>query len=262
MALHVRYREEARKTGTGQNKRCPYCEERERTLVPSNLYQITHQPSRCPAIALTSSNEAVILETLRERCRAVNDSTGVPRKVVNKLVNHCFLVGGEGKKGGGGQFRFDGRSLLRHATQEELSLGQHINGLRLNRARFLEMRRKVYETMTMQLGGPLFDTIDTDAASFVLSLGDMCSAITSQTTVRSLLYDECGQKFLASKFDPTTRRPLVGLDAEERLFFQLESAKDLPPNVLQYMDYSTSLLSQQREFLAGPFDPSMWPQFT
>jgi hypothetical protein len=124
------------------------------------------------------------------------------------------------------------------------------------------MRRKVYETMTMQLGGPLFDTIDTDAASFVLSLGDMCSAITSQTTVRSLLYDECGQKFLASKFDPTTRRPLVGLDAEERLFFQLESAKDLPPNVLQYMDYSTSLLSQQREFLAGPFDPSMWPQFT
>jgi hypothetical protein len=244
--------------GTGHGKKCPYCTKWTRTLVQGSNYQLSHHPTHCPAIALLSANEAVVLETLRQRCQpstTTNSAGGLPRKKENKFVSHSFVMGGESKarKGAGAahEFSFDSKSLLRHATPEELDAGEHINGLRVNRRRMRELRRTVQETLRTQLDGPIFDAVDTATESFVGCLYDMEVLPTTHKlpAVRSLLYDEFGQKFLESRFEKTTKKALHGFDAEEALFFSLDTSKNPSPRLLRYMDYYGSQLTAQQFFL-------------
>jgi len=253
--------------GTGHNKKCPYCGERTRTLVQSKSYQISHHTTNCPAIALISSNEAVILETIRQRCLPLSAGTtstnSMPRKKENKFVTHSFVLGGEGKSRKGGdnyEFRFGSKSLLRHATQEELIRGEHINGLRLNRTRFADLSHNVQETMVKQLDGPLFGTIDADAEAFTRCLYDM-EPCNQGTNVRSLLYDECGRKFLESKFDRTTKKPLHNFGREEELIFELDTSKTFSPKMQHYMGYSSCLFAAQQEFIAVSTNMMSMPPF-
>ncbi len=242
--------------GTGHNKNCPYCGQISHTLIQGSNYQRSHQLINCPAITLLSRNEAFILETLRRRAQYDAAQRGGGKKT-NKFAEHDYLVGKLAKKNplnGQLEFRFDADSLLRFATDDELLSGAHVNGLRLNRRHFVTvMCKDVNETLHTQLMGPLFGDIDAQVAQLVGTLYDMEEGL----PLRSLLYDEFDRKFLPSRFDPLTKRPLQRQfdDAspeycEDGLYFSLDSSTQPASFVLEmYASQYHHEVVQQQLFL-------------
>jgi hypothetical protein len=247
--------------GTGHGKSCPYCGQLSRTLIQGANYQKSHQPINCPYIALLSQNEAVLLETLRQRCRA--DQARGQGKKCNKLAEHAFLVGSNAKKcaiGGAGDLEFDldSQTLWRHASAEELLTGEHLGGLRINRKRYVRvMRKDVQETLGVQLYGPLFGQVDQQAQYLLRALVDMeeTDALShALPPLRQLLYDEFDQKFLATRYDAQSKKALRNFDdaSDDGLFFALDSTAVRSLATEHFVQMYHYECQQQQLFLTGP----------
>lgn len=242
--------------GTGQGKLCPFCSRLSRMLIQGNNYKKAHQLINCPFIALHSQNEAAILETLRLRC--IIDAAPGQGKKCNRLAEHAFLVGQEAKRlpGGDLEFVFDSQSLWRQATPEEMQAGEHDNGLRLNRRRYMKMRRDVHESLGTQIFGPLFDQVDTHAQHLLRALYDM-EAVDERSgalpPLRDLLYDETDRKFLDGRYDKLTKRALRNFEdsTEDGLYFTLDSGKVRSLATEHFMQLYQHECLQQQIFLGG-----------
>lgn len=213
--------------GTGHGKCCPYCCFPARTLSQGDVYKESHQPINCPFITLCSRNEAEILEHIRLRCSA---SLGTKNSKKNKIATHKYIVGKEAKKLARTDvvFAFDRTTVMRHATPEELDAGAHDNGLRLNRQRFVESCRDVYDTLKTQIDGPLFGELNVSVARSMSLFRDM----EQDTPLRSLLYDEFGEKFVKTRFHPETKKPLRTFDNDDGLYFSLDSTQPYPQTMV------------------------------
>lgn len=245
--------------GTGHGKRCPYCGQAAHTLIQGTNYCISHHPTRCPAIALLSQNEATLLATLRQRCQVGGGADG---RAPGKLARHDFLVGKRSKKlsGGGGAgdrvFAFDSETLLRAASGEELERGEHDNGVRYNRQRLGEMRQRVMDTLQTQLDGPLFGPVDPQVAHLTRELAD---AADERVALRDQLYDEHDRLYRQAHTNPETRKPEHTFD-DAGLFFALDPA--MVPRSAALDFYGAFYIEEcyrQQLFLAPPpsfgFDP-------
>jgi hypothetical protein len=215
---------------TGKNKKCPFCRSCDPTLLPAKTMRISHNVKNCSALAMLSDNEAEILVTLREAC--IQDSK--LRSNEKRLTQQLFIFGEPKKKSVPRKVLFDGHQLLRHATPEELALGEHIHGLRLNREIYAEMRKNVYASLRFQFEGRLFDTLNEHAADLARLLHDLPSEV---KTVASLIRGADGEHFLDSHFETRESRTPLREFGVDRLFFSLDSRTRYLPRTTAYLHF-------------------------
>jgi hypothetical protein len=109
--------------GIGSGKCCPFCLSRERIFIPTSPTepQFTHQLKSCPVLASLSNNEAVIIIALMD---ALKSTPGNEERAKRLTKNYLFSK----------PFQFNDMTLFREATEGEILNGEHVGGVRLNRA--------------------------------------------------------------------------------------------------------------------------------
>lgn len=221
--------------GTGHNKCCPYCCFPARTLSQGDSYKMSHHPINCPAIALCSRNEAELLGHVRARCvQSLQAQVGKKKK---RVARHRLFVGrplaqpARQGKADDVAFNFDTTTLFRHTTGEEETGGQHFNGLRVNRQRHATMLASVLDTLRVQLEGPLFGQLHGAVARLMGCFYDMeCAGGDSHALppLRTLLYDEFGEKFLKKHYPAEAKKPASQpVLTDSALYFSLDSTSQL-----------------------------------
>lgn len=202
-------------SGTGNNKNCPFCQTHQRICKQKDAFQIAHQVKTCFSLATLSNNEAHILLAIMNGCRDAD------KKRANALSTHGFLFGVD-KKVNKNAIHLNHNTLLRHATDEEIANGQHINGLRLNKHVYIEMRKDLYGDMLNQFEGKIFKNINPYVCSLMSYIyTDAPIALEKDTPVSSLIYDSRGLPFFDSKFDTITKKPLRNFENDDGLYFSL-----------------------------------------
>lgn len=127
--------------GIGSGKRCAFCLTKERHFIVTtpNSPQFTHQIKTCPVLASLSNNEATILIALLS---ALDNSKKENTERVNRLTKKFLFET---------PFQFSNTTLLREATPNELSHGEHVGGIRLNMPVYMNLRRNFFKSIDTQL---------------------------------------------------------------------------------------------------------------
>jgi hypothetical protein len=239
---------------TGGNKNCPFCKVRERVTKQANKWQSDHQPTTCPTLALLGNNEADVLLLIRDtlngalpadllKQQSLQEEKKKPKegkrsRHEESIRHHGFLFGKD-LSGSSKAMALGPATLLRHATEDEIRFGQHVNGLRINRPVYKRLRQAVYRAMRQQLNdNQLFDKLDKRVVAFVACFADLKRKNGGEPVEgRLLLHAADGQGFLASRFDADGVKPLREFEqGDDGLYFSLV-AHDLSSHWLKYFDF-------------------------
>jgi hypothetical protein len=274
--------------GTGNGKNCQLCKSLAMSIKKTGSTQCSHHTNTCPLLAVLSNNEVDILNQIILACRHVE------KKKTNPLPKLKFFFGLNDKpalhrhkneaknkknaKTGLAEppvvaapsptdvMKLGESTLLRHATPEELLSGQHVNGLRLNRARYMRLRQEVYTNMRTHLDGDLlFGTMDPTVQQAIDELFGLQDVIAENggrmPLVRQLIYDSDGKSFIASKFDEA-KRPLRNFTCsaeggdDDGLFFSFEPNTAPTPRMVAQSEFFQRAKLEQQMFVAMYGDKS------
>jgi hypothetical protein len=227
-------------TGTGNNKNCPFCENRVLALKQLEDCQISHQLKNCSTLAMCSNNEVDILLTLMTACKS---------KEKKRLVTQKFLFGT--KKGCDDTMKLSENTLLRHANLSELKSGHHINGLRINSGLLAKTRRTLWEQMRSQLEKHVFCEFNHNVINIMSSIYN-AQYMTPPDKVSSLIYDSDGKPFMDSKFDGSKK--LKSTVFEDELYFSFEPT-DSNTKILQHMLFVNEEKLKQSVFIQNSSNP-------
>lgn len=180
--------------GIGSNKSCAFC--RTRTRISKNVsgeIQRAHQPKKCPLLATIGNNEVTILLAIRDVLLKSD------KKQSDALKNiHSFFGNDDESEMGDDELNLY-NTLLRHATDEEFANGQHINGLRLNKAIYMKLRFYVIKLLKQQFQSKLFTERLDDFIRSLFSSVHVEGLDLSILTIGSLILDSNGDSFLSTK---------------------------------------------------------------
>ena len=187
--------------GIGSNKSCAFC--RTRTRIHKNVsggIQRAHQPKKCPLLATIGNNEVTILLAIRD---VVLKSD---KKQSDALKNiHSFFGMEDDSDMCGDELNLH-NTLLRHATEEEIVAGEHVNGLRLNKAIYAKLRTVQIQLMKLQFQSKLFkELLDIELTIAFSSLHVEGLDMSANLSLASLILDSNGDSFLSTKLNTLTK---------------------------------------------------------
>jgi hypothetical protein len=164
-------------------------------------------------MAMISNNEAEVILTLLDMCRGIDNN----KKRTTVLRQHKFFFGIEKTQPNKDEWHLSSSTLFRYATAAEITSGEHINGLRLNRDLYKKQRKAVYDIIFLQLHGSLFGPIDQHLFSLCRELEGFTEGA---LTVRDIIHDTEGGNFYLTKYDALKKEPVRDFEYDP-LFFSL-----------------------------------------
>lgn len=218
--------------GIGSGKCCALCLTRERIFIPTspNEPQFTHQVRTCPILASLGNNEATILVTLATALNShIPGNADRARRLSKKFI---FTK----------PFNFNDSSLFRDATDEEIQKGEHVGGIRLNRALYTTMVHSVQKNMETQIKrSDIFGTPQYEMFNFVQTLlSPSIGQIKPDFKLSSLL--------ISNDYNAFTIKQRFAEAGQQDLYFSLEN-NHLGPHTSNYIMRYNEELNNQYNFL-------------